>query len=198
MSVDPTRNPPRTSYARHCRHRAANALVVEAVSALDRPDGTAIDIGAGSLNSTRYLLSAGFTVHAIDTDPYTAELAAQLDDPRLTMHSADVLDVPIAERRFDLIVAIHVLHLLQRSDIDTVVPRLIGGLTDGGLLCATFVGVRDTWAATPWRATALRRDEMVDLLSDLSVIRLDELEYDGLNVLDQRKHWHTLRCLLRK
>lgn len=198
MSVDPARSPPRTSYARHCRQRATNALVVEAVSTLDRSDGTAIDIGAGSLNSTRYLLSAGFTVHAIDTDPYTAELADELDDPRLTMHCADVLDVPVPERRFDLIVAIHVLHLLSRRDIDTIVPRLVGALADGGVLCATFVGVRDTWAATPWRATALRRDDVVGLISDLSVIRLDELEYDGVNVLGQSKHWHTLRCLLRK
>ena len=171
---------------------------MEAVSTLDRSDGTAIDIGAGSLNSTRYLLSAGFTVHAIDTDPYTAELAAELDDARLTMHCADVLDVPVPERRFDLIVAIHVLHLLSRCDIYTIVPRLVGGLADGGVLCATFVGVRDTWAATPWRATALHRDEMIDLISDLNMIRLDELEYDGTNVLGQHKHWHILRCLAQK
>jgi trans-aconitate methyltransferase len=157
-----------------------------------------MDIGAGSLNSTRYLLSTGFTVHAIDTDPYTAELAAELDDPRLTMDCADVLDVPVPKRRLDLIVAIHVLHLLSRRGIDAIVPRLVDGLAEGGVLCATFVGVRDTWAATPWRATALGRAEMVDLMSDLSVIRLDELEYDGVNVLGQRKHWHTLRCLLRK
>jgi trans-aconitate methyltransferase len=171
---------------------------VEAVSSLDRSDGTALDIGAGSLNSTRYLLSAGFTVHAVDADPYTAELAAQLDNRRLAMHCADVLDVPVPHRTFDLIVAIHILHLLPRRDLDTIVPRLVSGLADGGVLCATFVGIRDTWAATPWRATALRRDEIVDLISDLSVIRLDELEYDGVNVLGQRKHWHTQRCLLRK
>jgi hypothetical protein len=29
------------------------------------------------------------------------------------------------------------------------------------------------------------------------VIRVDELEYDGTNVLGQPKHWHTLRCLFR-
>jgi SAM-dependent methyltransferase len=171
---------------------------VEAVSILDKSDGTALDVGAGSLNSTRHLLSAGFTVHAVDTDPYTTELAATIDDPRLTMHGVDVRDFLVRERGFDLIVAIHVLHLLPRRDLYAIVPSLARGLADGGVLCATFVGIRDTWAATPWRATALRRDEMLDLTSGLSAIQVDELEYDGVNVLGQSKHWHTLRCLVRK
>lgn len=171
---------------------------MDAISILDKSDGTALDIGVGSLNSTRHLLSAGFAVHAVDNDPYTTELAAALDDPRLTMHGVDVCDFQVREQGFDLVVAIHVLHLLSRRDLYTIVPGLVRGLADGGVLCATFVGIRDTWAATPWRATALRRDEMLDLTSGLSAIQLDELEYDGANVLGQRKHWHTLRCLVRK
>lgn len=77
MSVDPVRSTPRTSYARHCRHRAINALLVDAISILDKSDGTALDIGAGSLNSTRHLLSAGFAVHAVDNDPYTTEFGGR-------------------------------------------------------------------------------------------------------------------------
>lgn len=114
------------------------------------------------------------------------------------MHGVDVCDFQVREQGFDLVVAIHVLHLLSRRDLYTIVPGLVRGLADGGVLCATFVGIRDTWAATPWRATALRRDEILDLTSGLSAIQLDELEYDGANVLGQRKHWHTLRCLVRK
>jgi hypothetical protein len=143
-------------------------------------------------------LSTGFTVQAVDPDPHAAELAAELDDPRLTMHSTDIQDIPIRDRGFDVIVAIHVLHLLSRSDLESVVHELIGGLAEGGMLCATFVGVHDTWATTPWRATALRSDEMLGLMSDLAIIRYDELEYDGVNVLGQHKHWHTLRCLARR
>jgi hypothetical protein len=36
------------------------------------------------------------------------------------------------------------------------------------------------------------------LTSGLEVIRLDELEYDGTNVLGEPKHWHVLRGLFRK
>jgi hypothetical protein len=177
VSVDPARpSARRPSYARHSRSRPPNDPLVEAVSRSGRPGGTALDVGAGSLNSTRYLLSTGFTVQAVDPDPHTAELAAELDDTRLTMHGADI----------------------QRSDLESVVHELIGGLVDGGMLCATFVGVHDTWARTPWRATTLRAEEMLDVMSDLAIVRYDELEYDGVNVIGQHKHWHTLRCLAQR
>jgi 2-polyprenyl-3-methyl-5-hydroxy-6-metoxy-1,4-benzoquinol methylase len=189
----------RTSYARHCRDHSPNALVVEAVSTLERSvGGRALDIGAGSLSSSRHLLSAGFTVDAVDNDPHVAELAAALDNARLLMHCVDIRDVELPERTYNFIVAMHILHLIPRSDLRTLMPKIAGWLTDDGVFCATFLGTRDSWAPTPWRATVLRPDEVVELTSDLEVIRLDELEYDGTNVLGQPKHWHTLRGLFRK
>ena len=161
-------------------------------------DGRALDIGAGSLSSSRHLLSAGFAVEAVDSDPQVAELAAAVDDPRLFMHWADIRDVELAERNYDIIVAMHVLHLIPRPDLHTLVPKIAGWLIDGGIFCATFLGTRDSWAPTPWRATVVRPDEVLELTSGLDVIRLDELEYDGTNVLGEPKHWHTLRCLFRK
>jgi 2-polyprenyl-3-methyl-5-hydroxy-6-metoxy-1,4-benzoquinol methylase len=136
------------SIARHCRDHTPNPLVVEAVSILGRSaGGTALDIGVGSLSSSRHLLSAGFTVDAVDPDPHVAELAAVLGNSRLLMHWADIRDVELVERSYDLIVAMQVLHLIPRP----------GWLTDGAVLCATFLGARDSWAPTPWRATVLRR-----------------------------------------
>ena len=186
------------SFALHCRDHAPNALVVEAISMLERSAGRALDIGAGSLSSSHHLLSAGFTVDAVDPDPHVAELAATLGDSRLVMHWADIRDVELAERSYDLIVATHVLHLIPRADLQTLMPKVANWLNDGALFCATFLGVRDAWAPTPWRATVLRRDEVLELTSGLEAIYLDELEYDGTNVLGEPKHWHTLRCLFRK
>ena len=188
----------RTSYARHCRDHTPNALVVEAVSILGRSvRGRTLDVGAGSLSSSRHLLSAGFIVDAVDPDPHVAELAAALNNSRLLMHCADIRDVELTERRYNIIVAMHVLHLIPGNDLHTLMPKIAGWLTDGAVFCATFLGVRDSWAPTPWRATVLRPDEVLELTPGLDVIRLDELEYDGTNVLGQPKHWHTLRCLFR-
>jgi SAM-dependent methyltransferase len=191
-------NTVRGSFARHCADQSAHGLVVQAVSRLGRSTGTAFDIGAGSLNNTRYLLSAGFAVDAVDPDPHTLALAAELHDPRLHIRCADVRDIPIAEGRFHIIVATRILHLLPRNDVNTLLRKLVRGLGDGGILCATFLGVRDSWAWTPWRATILQWDEVFALTSGLELIRHEERETDGLTVFGEYKHWHMLQCLLRK
>lgn len=188
----------RPSYARHRADQTPNALLVDALSILGPSRGRALDIGAGSLSSSRHLLSAGFTVDAVDPDPHARELAGALDDRRLSFRCADIRALAIAPRTYTLIVAIHVLHLLPRRDLDALMPAVVGGLADDGLLCVTFLGVRDSWAPTPWRATVLPRDDVHSLTAGLEIVRLDELEYDGTNVLGQAKHWHTLRCILRK
>jgi 2-polyprenyl-3-methyl-5-hydroxy-6-metoxy-1,4-benzoquinol methylase len=188
-----------TSFALHCRDHATSPLVVDAVSILGRPTGgRALDIGAGSLSSSRHLLSAGFTVDAVDPDPHVAEIAAALGDSRLLMHWTDIRDVEFAECSYDLIVAMHVLHLIPRADLQTLVPAIANWLNDGAVFCATFLGIRDSWAPTPWRATTVRPEEVLELASGLEVVGMDELEYDGTNVLGQPKHWHTLRYLFRK
>lgn len=186
------------SYARHRPDQTVNSLLVDALSILGSSNGMALDIGAGSLSSSRHLLSAGFTVDAVDPDPHAGELAGVLDDRRLTFRGADIRDVPIAPSKYTLIVAIQVLHLLPRRDLEALMSSIACGLADDGILCATFLGVRDSWAPTPWRATVLQRDDVDSLTYGLETIRLDELEYDGTNVLGQPKHWHTFRCILRK
>jgi len=178
--------------------RAASPLVAEAVLRLGPSNRTALDIGAGSLSSSRHLLACGFAVDAVDPDPHTQELAAELDHPRLSLHRTDVQDFHIEPGRYGLVVAIHVLHLLGPDDLRMLVPRIAGGLATGGLLCATFLGVRDAWAPTPWRATVVSSDELTDLIAGLEVVRMTELEYDGVDVLGRPKRWHTFRCLARK
>ena len=186
------------SYARNSSERAASPLVAEAVLRLGPSNRTALDIGAGSLSSSRHLLACGFAVDAVDPDPHTQELAAELDHPGLSLHRTDVQDFHIGPGRYGLVVAIHVLHLLGPDDLRTLVPRVAGGLATGGLLCATFLGIRDAWAPTPWRATVVSSDELTDLIAGLEVVRMTELEYDGVDVLGRPKRWHTFRCLARK
>jgi len=186
------------SYARNGRERTPSPIVVDAVSLLGPSNGMALDIGAGSLSSSRHLLATGFTVEAVDPDPYTRELATELDDPRLSLRCTDIQNVRITQGKYGLIVAIHVLHLIRRDDLEVLLPSIASGLTDGGILCATFLGPRDSWAPMPWRATVLGRDELLVLIDGLDVVRLAELEYDGIDVLGRPKRWHTFRCILRK
>jgi hypothetical protein len=84
-----------------------------------------------------------------------AELAAALDNPRLNLRCTDIRDVEFADRSYSIVVAVHVMHLIPRADLQTLIPKIAGWLDDGGIFCVTFVGTHDSWAPTPWRATVL-------------------------------------------
>jgi SAM-dependent methyltransferase len=175
-----------------------NGLLVDAVSRLGAQRGLALDVGAGPLNDARYLLRAGFEVHAIDTDEQTTSLAAKIDDARLHVVRADVRDAPIAPGTYAIVVAIHVLPFLPRPDVPAVMDSLAGALTRGGILCCTFLGQDDGWAGRRPHMTFLAQREIETLLCGLETIELSERRYDGRNASGEPKRWHVVRCLARK
>lgn len=186
------------SYASLRAGRGPNALLAQAVELLAPSAGRALDIGAGPLNDALYLLEAGFAVDAVDADPHTAALAAQLDDPRLTVTRADLRGFAIVPATYALAVAIHVLPFLSRADLGRTVPAIVDGLAAGGVLCCTFLGSDDEWAGRRPRMTFLSRSEARGLLSGLEPVVFTEHRYQGVDAKDAPKHWHVLRCIFRK
>jgi SAM-dependent methyltransferase len=176
-----------------------NSLLVDAVGRLEPGrGGLALDVGAGPLNDARFMLRAGLCVHAIDHDPQTTALAAERDEPGLSVVQADIRDAPVAAGVYALVVAIHVLPFLPRRDVPAVVSSLIGGLARGGVLCATFLGPDDAWAGRRPRMSFVSREEVTALLGGLDEIELTERRYDGKNASGEPKRWHVLRCISRK
>ena len=190
--------PAQESYASLRARHEPNPLLVQALDLLEARNGHALDVGAGPLNDTRCLLRAGLSVDAVDTDAYTVSLAAKVGDPRLRVRHADIRDVPIASEAYSLIVAIHVLPFLLRGDLDEVLPSIIGGLCDGGILCCTFLGTDDSWAGRRPHMTFLSRRQLDTLLSGLDRIVFSEDRYDGRNARGEPKRWHVHRCICRK
>lgn len=175
-----------------------NALLVDAVGLLEERRGFALDVGAGPLSDTSFLLQAGLCVDAVDKDVQTVSLAAEVDDPRLSVVHADIRDVPLKAGAYALVVAIHVLPFLPRADLPGVVSALVDGLSDGGVLCCTFLGPEDSWAGRRPRMTFLSRFELDRLLGDLDPIVCSERRYDGTNAKGEPKRWHVLRRICRK
>jgi SAM-dependent methyltransferase len=186
------------SYASLRAGREPNALLVQAVEALPVRSGRALDVGAGPLNDALFLVRAGLTVDAVDSDPQTVALASELATPGLTVIHADVRELELAAGAYALAVAIHVLPFLPRADIARVLSAIVGGLGGGGILCCTLLGPEDSWAATRPRMTFLSRPELDALLSGLEPIVLEERRYDGADATDAPKRWHVFRCILRK
>lgn len=188
----------RVSYAALRAHREPNALLVRAVHEIGTARGRALDIGAGPLNDSAYLVRAGFSVQAVDPDPQTRALAAGLGTSDLEVVQADIRDFPIAAGSYSLIVAIHVLPFVPRSDLVRAAASIVAGLAPGGVLCATFLGLDDTWAGRRPLVNFLSRRQVEDLLSPLEPVELSEVRYDGINARGGPKRWHVHRCIHRQ
>jgi SAM-dependent methyltransferase len=175
-----------------------SSLLIDALAMLTERTGRALDIGAGPLNDTRFLLRAGFAVDAVDHDPVILSLASKINERQLNAIHGDIRDLRIARESYTIAVAIHVLPFLLRSDLVVVISSIIDGLVDGGVLCCTLLGADDSWAAQRPRMTFLSRSEIDTLFSPLRWLACSELRYIGTDAQEQPKHWHVFRCILRK
>ena len=158
----------------------------------------ALDIGAGPLNDTRFLLQAGLSVDAIDRDPYTVSLASALNDPCLKVIHGDIREIPIAPNTYSLVVAIHVLPFLPRVDFPQIMSSMIDSLSKDGILCGTCLGLGDSWAQQRPTMTFFSRSELSPFFSELKQIVFSERHFDGADARDEPKHWHILRFIFRK
>jgi tellurite methyltransferase len=173
-----------------------NTLVIKAVAKLGRTGQRALDIGAGSLRNSCYLLDRGFTVDAVDVDPVAVDLAAQLANPRLRFIHDDITQVAIEPQSYSLVVAIHVMQYLSRADIVSMIGAIRSGLTDDGILCCTILGDRDGWADCRPLMTFLSAADCRELFRGFHILEFEEKEYSGFNVVGMPKHWHVFQCLM--
>jgi SAM-dependent methyltransferase len=186
------------TYASLRSGRDPNLLLLHALDILNVRKGRALDIGAGPLNDTKFLLRAGFSVDAVDRDPHTLALASELHDPRFNFVHADIRDVPIEANAYSLVVALHVLPFLPRTDLPQLLSSIIDGMSQGGILCCTFLGPDDSWAQKRPHMTFYSRADLDSLFSRFQPIVFSDCEYDGTNAKGEPKRWHVLRCIFRK
>jgi SAM-dependent methyltransferase len=190
--------PSQATYAMLRAGQAESAMLVDALHLLGIRDGRALDLGAGPLNDTRFLLRAGFTVDAVDWDWHSFSLASALNDARLNFIHADMRNVLFTADSYALVVAINVLPFLPRADLPRIVSSITDALSEGGVLCCSVLGLDDSWAQQkPWM-TFFSRAEFHDLFSQLRPIVASERKYDAMDALGEPKRWHIMRCLFRK
>ncbi len=185
----------RPSYASLTESKVPNRLLVETLSLLPEFSGKALDVGAGALSDSLFLAKAGFEVDAIDPDDVSARIAAEILHPRLHFFHTRIENFEVLHNTYHIINASRVLPFLSRDLFDTIVPRLVEGLTDDGILCATIFGDRDGWAEKD-SMTCISRSEAEALLPHIVTLR--EREFDGPTVSGTQKHWHVFEMIAKK
>lgn len=169
------------------------------VDALDRFEtpGLAVDLGSGTGRDTAELVRRGWRVIAVDADPEAKarlEARTDLDHTRVTMQSVRIEDATWPA--VDLVNSSFTLPFLAETDLRALFARIVGSLRAGGRFCGQLFGDRDSWAGDG--VTCFTRAEVDELLSGLSIERLDEEEQDSEDALGRPKHWHVFHVVARK
>jgi SAM-dependent methyltransferase len=157
----------------------------------------AIDLGCGSGTETLVLLSGGWSVQAIDSDPVGLELLSA----RIPAGSVGRIHAVCASFTDARLPPAHLIHagyslpFCPPEHFPGLWARIRRALLPGGVFTGQLFGPRDTWAGQPDMVfhdlPAVR-----ELLSGLEIVDLHETERDGES-FSGPKHWHLFEILAR-
>ena len=173
-------------------------LLVKA-AALARHKEHALDGGAGALNATKYLLSAGFAhVTALDAAPRAQQVAAELAEERVTFVRSRFEEFDFPADRYDLVNAEFSLPFMHRSDFARTFGRLLDSLKIGGVFTGQLFGPNDSWNIENSGMTFHTRDEAEAFFGTFELVHFEEEDHPGKTKLGEPKHWHIFHIIARR
>lgn len=170
------------------------------VSALPhvRKKGLALDIGAGALNDSRYLLKQGFDgVVAVDPAGQFVEISKSISDKHFSAENTSIQKYDFRSNTFDIVNAGYSLPFISPEDFMLVWYKIYNSLKDGGIFCGQLFGEHDDWSSNTSMTFQSRKD-IQNLLSRFEVIEFTEEEKDEMPAVGKEKHWHLFHFILKK
>lgn len=178
-------------------NRPPSALLREAVGFVN---GTkALDLGAGTLQDSRYLLDNGFDVLAVDH----VQPRRLPHNRRFAFLNCRFDQISSTHNKFDLVTAQWSLPFAggSKARFRTLWTNIRSALVHGGVFTGQLFGNRDAWAEQRRYGDVVfhTRKEVKKLLKELEVLHFGEVERLGREVGRARfKHWHYFNIIARK
>ena len=185
------------TYYKNTQGRPPRKELIEAMKFVVNK-GSALDMGAGALQDSKYLLGEGFSkVIALDSEPTLAARGKGIEDKRLevTVNSFENFDFP--NETFDLVNAQYSLPFIQPKQFARVFESIKKSLNKDGVFVGQLFGDRDDWSANE-NMTFFTKKDAEELVGNMEIINFDEEERDGQTAAGDKKHWHVFNLILRK
>ncbi|KND50075.1 MAG: SAM-dependent methyltransferase [Parcubacteria bacterium C7867-008] len=171
-------------------------LIVQAMPHVQQKE-SALDLGAGALNDSIYLLGEGFAhVTAEDAEPLATEIADKLPADKFTYVVEKMESFTFRAKEYDLVNAQYTLPFLHPDQFEKVWSEIIRSLKTGGIFTGQFFGDRDEWQGKD-TMTFHTRAEAEKLLEKLTVLEFEEEEVDKPTAAGIMKHWHVFHFIAR-
>ncbi|GCE12420.1 class I SAM-dependent methyltransferase [Tengunoibacter tsumagoiensis] len=177
------------------RERPPSEGIIRAVSLLGQT-GDALDLGCGAGRDTRYLLSQGFEVTAVDRETTALAELSSFSNEHLHLVQSAFEDFTFAT--YNLINAHFALPFMAREQFSAVFTRLKASLKPGGIFVGQFFGIHDEWNTHENNFTFFTREQALSELDGLQIIEFEEIDADGRIASGTPKHWHVYHIIAAK
>lgn len=191
-------------YFKNTEKLNASDVAVSAMKELQHCKGLVIDLGCGAGVDTLYFLENDWNVLAIDANPeFFIERSKKLplsiqDNLTIQKQNFENLTLPKAE----CIIANFSLPFCKPGHFLLMWEKIISSLKKNAIFSGIFFGERDGWTQEySDERTFLSKTQVEELFSTLSIISMEEKEFDGKccgeNGLPTPKHWHYFKVLAK-
>ena len=170
--------------------------LVRAAGMFESP-GEALDVGPGGGRDTRYLLSQGWRVTAVDASPSAAAALRRLPRQRNLQLVLSAIE-DFEPTSYDLVNAQFSLPFVAPAHFDATVRSLRDSVESGGILTATFFGKHDGWNVAGTELNFSTAADIERLFFGWELIELTEVDEDGHTADGAPKHWHIFHLIARR
>lgn len=179
-------------YHQDTKTRSHSKLLEEALTHV-RQKNSALDVGAGALVESKYLLSQGFKkVTAVDIVPFE-----QLSNPRFLFVQSSFEEYSFPREEFDIVNANFALPFCTPEHFSIVWSKMTSSMKKGAIFSGQLFGVRDAWSQDS-SMTFHSNAQIQELLSNFEVLRYSEVEKEMPLSTSEMKHWHFYAIIFRK
>ena len=172
-------------------------ILTDALKYVDKP-GKALDIGAGALNESRYLLAHGFQVTAIDGEPAFARVAASIKNKDFQFEQISYESYKFPKNRYDLVVASYSLPFTSSSHFERVVRDVLSAVKPGAVFAGHLFGKNDEWNNGDGRANFITPEQLDNFLAGFEKLSIREEEGEQGADTGGSKYWHIFHIIARK
>ncbi|MDP2705471.1 MAG: class I SAM-dependent methyltransferase [Patescibacteria group bacterium] len=185
-------------YIKKTESNPPRVLLTEAVEHVRNKD-EALDLGAGAMNDSKYLLSVGFKhVTAIDSDIAAQEKAKDILGDKFSFFLSSFENFSFPHETYDLINAQYALPYNSPKTFNSLIKNITLSLKPKGVFAGQLFGNKDSWNTENSGKTFHTKEEAEKLFLDFKIIKFIEEENDKPSVLGKPKHQHLFNFIVSK
>lgn len=180
-------------YYENTKNKPPSKLLLEALSFVQNKS-KALDLGAGALVASKYLLSEGFEVVAVDQE----KCVDMISDEQFAFIQSTFQEYEFPKNTFDFITAQFSLPFNGREGFGILWDKIVSSLTPGGVFVGQLFGLNDEWNVPDSKLVFHSSQEVEEMLFGMEVLKLEEIDKDGKLANGSPKHWHVFHIVARR